>query len=61
MVIGVIDKPLLHQLNIAIILYTFLGEKKLGFQFWSKPGQISGALSVGGKQSGGFQFPSKPG
>ena len=61
MVIEVIDKPLLHQLNIAIKereksggcqLGQNLGKKSGGFQFWSKPG---------GKQSGGFQFWSKPG
>ena len=61
-VIKVIDKPLLHQLNIAIIKGTLLDEKKVGavnfgqnlgkksggFQSWSKPGQLKvGAVNFG--------------
>ena len=52
LVIKVIDKPLLHQLNIAIIKGTLLDENKVG------------AVNFGqnlGKKSGGFQSWAKPG
>ena len=59
-VIEVIDKRLLHQLNISIIK-GFL----LGCQLWPKPGQKKWGLSIMVKtwaiKSGGCQLWSNPG